>query len=219
VDNGFIPSQSDPCWIHNNNNTFVSSNEFLSTAEYAFIVLRCPYRRLASLFLDKIVSRDHLARSLEKDLHRKLWVKYVTVKPIFRYSFFDFVSKVALTPRERMNHHWRPQSDFLVYENYDDWFCIEEFSTAEKTLENKLGLKLLDVRSQIGQSTSHFNKVTGEFARTPLHEIQNMKGHGMIPTYESLYDAKVKEIVDKIYREDIELYLSHFGTSKLLFSL
>ena len=218
VDNGYLSSNADPSWIHNNNGTFTSSNSFLSTAEYAFVFLRCPYRRIASVFLDKIVNGDKMARSLEKSLPRKLWVEYISTRPILGNSFLDFVTKIALTTRERQNHHWRPQIDFLVYENYDDFFCIEKFHDAEKTLEKKIGFKVIDARARIGHDTSRFKKITGEFTREPAHAIRELKRQGTVPAYESLYNDEVKEIVDRIYLEDIELYKTHFGTSSLLFT-
>ena len=38
-------------------------------------------------------------------------------------TFREFV--MGLRPRLRSNEHWRPQVDFLVYETYDDYFCVE----------------------------------------------------------------------------------------------
>ena len=44
-------------WIHNNNDTFRANLEDLIRATYTFVILRDPFVRLASCFLDKIVPR------------------------------------------------------------------------------------------------------------------------------------------------------------------
>ena len=55
VRNGFIRDKMDIDWIHNNNGTFKSTQREVSRARYTFIILRCPFTRIASCFLDKIV--------------------------------------------------------------------------------------------------------------------------------------------------------------------
>lgn len=55
--NGFIEGEKDINWIHNNNKTFNSDLKSLIVADYTFVILRCPYSRLASVFLDKFVKQ------------------------------------------------------------------------------------------------------------------------------------------------------------------
>ena len=55
IANGFIKDLKDIQWIHNNNSTFISTQREVTRASFTFVVLRCPYTRIASCFLDKIV--------------------------------------------------------------------------------------------------------------------------------------------------------------------
>jgi hypothetical protein len=55
VQNGFLDENSDKNWIHENNNTFSTSQEFAMRCKYAFVILRCPFRRIASAYLNKVV--------------------------------------------------------------------------------------------------------------------------------------------------------------------
>jgi len=50
VSNGFLKEISDLHWIHENNDSFQPSKKETATAKYTFIVLRCPFTRVASCF-------------------------------------------------------------------------------------------------------------------------------------------------------------------------
>ena len=52
--NGAISTPEDIEWIHNNNNSFTADNKELLTANYTFVILRNPFKRLISFYLDKL---------------------------------------------------------------------------------------------------------------------------------------------------------------------
>ena len=55
--NGCISDTKDYNWIHKNNATFVVNLVEIIKAKYTFVILRDPFRRLASVYIDKIVDR------------------------------------------------------------------------------------------------------------------------------------------------------------------
>ena len=55
VANGFLADLRDIEWIHWNNQTFIASQREVCLASYTFVILRCPFTRVASSFLDLIV--------------------------------------------------------------------------------------------------------------------------------------------------------------------
>lgn len=52
IANGFIENKSNIDWIHSNNKTFISTLQEIAQAKYTFTVLRCPFTRVASSYLD-----------------------------------------------------------------------------------------------------------------------------------------------------------------------
>ena len=56
--NGFIEDINDFHWIHQNNETFNPTQREMTRANYTFVVLRCPFTRVASCFFDQIVGGD-----------------------------------------------------------------------------------------------------------------------------------------------------------------
>ena len=102
VANGFLRHDDDVNWIHANNGSFVASQKESACADYSFVVLRCPFRRLVSCFLDKFVRgnldfRDETGAVLD-------------------FSFSDFLTFIESQERSAMDHHWRNQTDFLHYQ-------------------------------------------------------------------------------------------------------
>ena len=93
--NRFIDETTDVDWHHSNNLTFCASQEFAVTADYAFVILRCPFRRLASAFLDKVVTANNVVRSLYPAKLRKIQLRIMERMMYHGLSFRDFVERIA----------------------------------------------------------------------------------------------------------------------------
>ena len=169
LQNDVIASPKDFNWIHNNNNTFSASLNDLIVANYTFVVLRCPYRRLASAYLDKIVERELDAWDLHRFLNRSFEVKDLT--------FLDFARYLKKQEVRKRNIHWRNQSDFLVYESYDDYFALETFKDAVKQLKKKINLKVVDARQLTKHGSDSYTLLTSKksFAKKKPLKFLNLK--------------------------------------------
>jgi hypothetical protein len=217
IHNGYLKSGDDPHWIDNNNATLVADRRMLIECNYNFVVLRCPYRRLASAYLDKIVKGDPYTRVLLAKSPSANDISVVTRQHIMSLSFFDF-ARLCLAPRSGViDFHWLPQIRFLVYEEYDDWFSLEDFAAAADTLGAR-GLAIHDTRTLISHSTHHDSKVSGNFARVPASDIALLRKDRKVPDYRSMYDDDIKAIVKSSYAADIQLYSEKIGAEHLLFS-
>src|SRR5690606_1619014 len=53
LENGCIRDETEHQWIHANNPTFRAQLPDLICADYTFVILRDPFRRVVSCFLDK----------------------------------------------------------------------------------------------------------------------------------------------------------------------
>jgi hypothetical protein len=92
VANGCINGIEQGNWIHQNNNTFMPTLRDAVCTDYKFVILRCPFRRLASVYLDKFVAketnawgyRDARQRSIElDDLTFDMFVKSLQAPYLF----------------------------------------------------------------------------------------------------------------------------------------
>jgi len=202
IANGFLGDISDIKWIHENNQTFVSTQREISLASYTFVVLRCPYTRVASCFLDFIVDEEI---KFNDNLGNKV-----------NLNFNEFLSYIKSQNNSDMNEHWRNQSDFLHYERYDEYFSLESFSEAINSLGAR-GFTVHDTRAALKHDLKNIERIDGDFSKTKTDKLKKMKEEGCAPSYKSMFgDVEIKLIKD-IYNDDISLYKSHFGDNCLLF--
>ena len=151
VRNGFIRDKMDVDWINNNNGTFKSTQREVSRARYTFVILRCPFTRIASCFLDKIV--DEII-SFNDEMGNKV-----------NFNFYEFLLQVKSQNQSEREQHWRNQSDFLHYEKYDEYFSLELFSDAIKVLDSH-GFKVHDTRDSIKHGLSRLKECKWRFFKS-----------------------------------------------------
>ena len=209
IENGFIKSESHINWIHNNNQTFSANLSQLVKAKYTFVILRCPFSRLASAYLDKIVNRDVVAWKLLDSLNRKVAIEDLT--------FNKFVESLDTGNILRSDSHWRPQIDFLAYDNYDSYFNFSNLESMKSTLKNKIGLEVVDARGLTKHGSDQFSLETDHFYGDTLPlNILNMNSKGISVSPRCLYSKDTIEAVEKLYKADINLFTSCFGKESLL---
>ena len=212
IENGCIDGPEQANWIHQNNETVRADLRSLATAAYTFVVLRCPFRRLSSAYLDKVVGREIGMWQLDANTDYKY--------PTEQLTFRRFVELLHQPDALQADAHWRPQSDFLVYQDYDDWFQLEEMQHATTTIENKLALTVQDARGITRHGTDQYRMLADRcYADVAPTEIFAMQQNGESPSHRALYDRGLVNLVSKIYANDINLYMAKFGGEKLLFKL
>ncbi|MFI3188135.1 hypothetical protein BCS42_11425 [Crenothrix sp. D3] len=201
--NGCIRDKKDFNWIHANNATFRTDLASVQLAAYTFVILRCPYARLVSVYLSNIV--------------KKYGQYSVTSHPT---SFDYFVRELQNNDFRYSDIHWRPQVDFLLYDQYDDYFSLEEFSHAAKYLRGKINLSIVDARNLTKHGMDRFTLMgeSGEYAYHSAFSIMQLQYAGQCPSPLALYTDELIAIVKDCYRADIELYKSIFGSKKLMFN-
>ena len=202
IANGFLGDNSEVDWIHRNNSTFQSTQREVALASYTFVVLRCPYTRIASCFLDKIVKEKFDFNDVKGN---KLSL-----------SFHDFLLVIKSQQRNERNEHWRNQSDFLHYERYDEYFSLESFSEAINSLDAR-GFTVHDTRTALKHDLTEFKRVDGDFSKIQADMLKKMTEKGSAPSYKSMFGDVEIELVNDIYNDDLNLYKSHFGENGLLF--
>lgn len=208
--NGCLEAHDDMNWIHSNNKTFSMDNVSAATAKYTFVILRCPFERLYSAYMDKIVGLTAPAWTYYNSQGRR-------IRP-YDLTFDKFVESLVNTPKQQMDIHWRPQVDFLLYKNYDNIFCLEQFGLLEKTLLDKIDLQIFDTRSTLQHDSK---KLIEESTRTTPRKLTALellvrKEAGYRPKLTTLIDEEIAHELSKVYHADIELYCSHFGKSKTM---
>jgi hypothetical protein len=211
IANGCIEGVDQGNWIHQNNQTFKPTLREATTAQYKFVVLRCPFRRLASVFLDKLVAKEPDAWQYRDLLKREVDLDNLT--------FAQFVKSLAVPPMKGANIHWKPQNTFLLYEQYDDYFALEHFDEAISTLKQKIDFNVVDARSLTGHGTDKFETLSDRcFANMAAFDIALLKRQGQCPSHQAMYNDELIGLVKRLYADDIKLYSDKCDATDLLFS-
>jgi hypothetical protein len=200
IANGAIDGPRSWRWIHKNNQAFRPSLRELATAPYSFAVLRCPFARLVSCFLDKFVSRRPDAWQFHELIEEEVELP--------RLTFRRFCQEMARPRVKHSNIHWRPQVDFLVYTSYDDLFCVEDLAGAAQQLEQKIGLTIVDSRPLVRHDAGQYATLPpGKgFADTEIWQIESIMMSGLRPHPLSFYDNDLRELIAAAYVEDFKLF-------------
>ncbi|MDO6683484.1 sulfotransferase family 2 domain-containing protein [Oceanobacter sp. 5_MG-2023] len=210
VANGCIDGIEQGHWIHNNNGTFMPSLAEAVRANYKFVVLRCPFRRLASVFLDKFVAKEINAWMYRDVLNRNIELDDLT--------FESFV--LSLQKKDILNSdiHWCQQSDFLLYKEYSDYFSLENFSKAMSTLKEKISLDVIDARPLTMHGIDGYELLDDkDYSQMNAFDISILKRQGKCPSPASLYTPKLIEVVKRVYAKDFTLYKKRCDARDLLF--
>jgi len=212
VANGCIDGIEQGHWIHKNNHTFNPTLAEAVKANYQFVILRCPFRRLASVFLDKFVAKEPPAWAYRDLLERRIELDDLT--------FTDFVLSLRQSQVFKSDIHWCPQVDFLLYENYSDYFALENFPKVKKTLKEKINLDVIDARPLTAHGIDGYALLSdGDYSQMQAFDIALLKRQGQCPAPASLYTPELIEIVKDLYLQDIALYKNKCGVNNLLFSV
>lgn len=198
--NGFITDiEKQINWLHNNSYTFSGSLKELICADYTFTVLRCPYGRLVSLFLDKFVDKTPIAWTFYRSSNNKFEPDDL--------SFSDFINYLSQYPTIlNAEIHWRKQSDFLLYEEYDDYFDFSDFKIIKTTLKKKINLELIDTRDITNHGREKYRVIKdGNYSTTSVIKLKQLKEQGSLPSLESMYSEELKKKVQQLYEQDFSI--------------
>lgn len=185
---------------------------------FKFVILRNPFERLVSAYLDKFVKPLELepfAQAVVQDICQHLNQPLDFQRSITFRQFVDYLSN---TEDGWMNEHWRPQYTFLA-NNLIDFDLIGQFEQLEQTLEileAKFNIQITRDPSEYHNKPEYrtfyqnFNH-SREFHEMYPAQLRQLNG---LPSAANLYTPELKERVEQRYKEDIVLYKHHFGTLK-----
>lgn len=225
VANGRPEDAATLAYIHTDIADLLARGRDLADCPYSFVILRCPYRRIASSFFDKAAAAHSRARSLYVRRPRLFRpspgsasgkaAAAIVHEKIMALTFVDFLALLQTRRRETIDHHFRPQSDFLLPRGYDDYFALERLSLATPKLRENANLPIIDGGNHV---ISRLKKVTVDAAELTIAGLMDLKASGCTPTYESFFNDASRQAVETFFSSDLALYKTHFGSSDLLFT-
>jgi len=187
--------------------TFLSSLE--SPDYYKMIILRNPFSRLASGYLDKFAKHPYpesFAVEVIKSVQEFLNLDLDIEKSI---TFDQFIKYLSRKEDYELNDHWQPQNIFVGSIKFDLIGQFENLSYVLDVLEKKYSIQIPRKGAEHATNYQDFSE------EKPFHtmypgELRKLAG---MPKAKQLYSAELESIVRSRYAEDIMLYEQYFQVS------
>jgi len=172
---------------------------------YRFAVVRSPYDRLVSAYVDKFCGRDLSKKFVQKVL-QEAGCRDADGNLVL--SFVQFVEYLSRQDIVKVNPHWRRQSYILEGINLDRIIDLKQLSRDLPEIEKQLGLtSMLNLQSRrqsnVYKSDASENfKFAGDISNNQL--IEYHKKTKIFPSKELFYNDELRSKVRGIYKSDFE---------------
>lgn len=174
---------------------------------FKFAVVRNPYDRLVSAFVDKFCREGLDTPKSQKIL---MAINSTENKGNLQITFSQFVEYLETQNIDTVDRHWRRQSYVMDGIELDRIIDLKEIATALPELEKQFRIKTnfdFDIRRQSNnydQKKDEGVSFAGDMANTEL-----MRQHvetNTFPKKSTFYNDELKRKVRKIYEDDFKLY-------------
>lgn len=171
-------------------NLLASSSQLLSKDYIKIKVVRNPYLRAVSSFLDA---------SLNATTHNyKVGGEFINV------SFLEFLN--LYKRGELVDVHWKPQYKDIESEfDFDEIVQLENMNIRIDEVNKKYNLNF-KVNSHSSHHRKKDNSKTKFVGTTKYRDIVRDNNDTKVPTYDNFYNFEIKNLVYEIYEKDFEVY-------------
>lgn len=219
---GYIHRYVEQTLTLNYKYSYQEAMELLAGDRYfKFVIVRNPWERLASGYLNKFVCRRNLQKTIFAPppyiktvidrVYENKGLKSDYQKSI---SFKEFVNYIYLTEDEKLDGHWRPQYLHLGKTKFDFIGKLENLNADFEYLKKKLNLNIdlswtNKTKRNNDLAIAQNNNNEAHYCDLYPLELSNLKDY---PRSQQMYDPELFELVGKRYQKDIEM----FGYDRLI---
>ena len=182
-------------------------SELEGNKNFKFVVLRNPFKRILSAYLDKFAkwkNPEYFAKQVIQKVQNKLGFQENIEKSI---TFSQFVDYLLEEDNSRLDPHWRPQVTFLGNLNYDYYIQFEDLNSSISYLEARFKLQINKKISP--HRTKYLVKASdGNFSDSYPEFLRSLD---YLPSPQNMYNPELENKIKHRYSDDIKIYESLFG--------
>ncbi|MGK7899521.1 MAG: Stf0 family sulfotransferase, partial [Xenococcus sp. (in: cyanobacteria)] len=176
---------------------------------FKFVILRNPFARLASAYLDKFAKHpfpESFARDVIREVQQFLGLEINIEKSI---TFSQFIEYLARTKDRNLNDHWRPQNTFIGSVKFD---LVGQFENLDYVIDFLQRKYKINIKKKVSSHITNYKDFSSDlqFHQMYPNKLRNLDG---MPKAWQLYTPELEAIVRKRYAQDIEIYKQYFQVS------
>ena len=204
--NGFVRDLEDIDWIHGNNHSQQASENELRNCCYSFIILRSPFTRLSSYFLDKLVGNFGEVSITDESYENAFLNKFCKVENL---TFEKYINIIWENPKIIYKDlHTVPQIDFLLFDDYDKWIALEKLSKEINKIELKSKVEFIDTRNHVRNTTKGYELISNEYhGDITINKLRDLKRKNLLPAHATLFNEETSYKILITYLSDVFLYI------------
>lgn len=185
---------------------------------FKFVVLRNPFKRLVSGYLDKFAKTtvfEKMAKTVILSVQAEMGTELNLEKSI---TFEQFIEYLVKTEDSALDAHWRPQNTFLS-QGLFEFDLVGQFERLDNTitdLESRFKITITqDVMKKAKRG--HATKYTDVPLPNNLHSIlpQELRQLSGFPKASQLLTPRLRSLIERRYEEDIATYARYFGSAEI----
>ncbi len=214
---GFIHAYVDRTLSLSSNYSYQEAMEIINDDRYfKFVIVRNPWERLASAYLNRFVSQRNLKQALfapPKYIKNVIDDVYIRkgLKPNYQksISFREFIDYICLTKDEKLDGHWCPQYLYLGNTKFNFIGKLENIDRDFKYIQKQLGIEIdlpwKNKTNRIDSNNNDEGKQIGDRYYCDLYPLDLTKLE-QYPLSREMYTPDLIELVDRRYKKDIEMF-------------
>ena len=174
------------------------------------VILRNPFERIVSAYLNKIITSKRVLRFVEKVINSVSQRNSKTITVDNRITFQQFVEYLCYTKDPWLNIHFRPQHCFVGNIKFDIVGQFENMNSVIDRLEDKFNIQLKRKKPINQTSYQDIERKNKSFHSMYRQELCSLDG---LPTAKQLFTPELERMFRKRYALDIEIYERAFNTN------
>ena len=187
------------------NYTYVETKQIINSNYFKFVIVRNPWARLASTYLNLFVRLFEKKRitELAQDSARYIYGEDEFKKYEDSITFSQFVQYVCNTDDKYIDPHCKPQHCFLGDIKYDFIGRMENLSNDLEFIKNRLNLSF-EIPKVNKTEYSSSDATIENYWNISSSQLRSIKTG--LPSYQYFYTPELIDLVGQRYIKDIETF-------------
>ena len=181
---------------------------------FKFVILRNPFDRLLSAYLDKFVNRRHPEQLAEfaKKVIKKIYNSRGLEVDYYRgITFSQLVYYLCNTEDIFLDQHLKPQYLFLGSIKFEYYGQFERLNEVITYIENRFNVK---IDQKVSNHRTLYSNPVELKNNLNYHDLyaSDLRELNLRPRTKQIYTPKLIDLVKQKYARDIEIYTSQFSS-------